>query len=296
MPAGERGLARARDAHQDDQAQLGDLSSVMVAAPPLCTGAARARAVNTAIWVGGPASGSVRRRPAGNAPGSRAPGRSRPPSRGTRRGSTRTGGPGAASRRGAGRVMRVVLRVRRGDHHGARPGRAEHGLLQRAQPGRVHVLDDLHQHGRVQPGQPLVGVGQRRLEQRQPLPLPRPASGRCAAAGRPFQRPVRTRPRRRPGRTDGVAAAASPTRRALAAAEVGDGADACLAQHGRARCPGAPAAAARAARRPGGAASAGRQWLVAGRDRVVQVGRARVVDLRQARRRADSVSSRWCAR
>src|SRR3984885_5499207 len=55
----------------------------------------------------------------------------------------------------------VVLGVRRGDHDGAGPGRAEYGLLQRTEPWRVDVLDDFHEDGRVQAGQPLVGVGER---------------------------------------------------------------------------------------------------------------------------------------
>ena len=33
------------------------------------------------------------------------------------------------------------------------------------------MLDDLHQHGGIEPGQPVIAVGERGLEDRQPLAL-----------------------------------------------------------------------------------------------------------------------------
>ena len=72
---------------------------------------------------------------------------------------------------------------------------AEHGPLQRGQPWRVDVLDHLHQHGGVEPGQPVVAVGQRRLEQLAAAPAARPASGPAAAAGRGLAAPGPTRRR-----------------------------------------------------------------------------------------------------
>ena len=70
-------------------------------------------------------------------------------------------------------------------------GVPEDGLGQRGQPRLVDVLDDLHQHRRVVAAQPVVAVGQRRLEQRDPaaLPLgqpvqPQPALGHLQRARR----------------------------------------------------------------------------------------------------------------
>ena len=74
--------------------------------------------------------------------------------------------------RGERGELRVVLGVRGGDQHGGGGGEAEDGALQGGQALGVDVLDDLHQHGRVQSGQPVVAVSQRGLEDGQAFALP----------------------------------------------------------------------------------------------------------------------------
>ncbi len=64
--------------------------------------------------------------------------------------------------------MPVELGVRRRDEHGPRCGDAENGVLQRGQALLVDVLDHLHQHGRVVPGQRRIRVGQRGLPEGDP--------------------------------------------------------------------------------------------------------------------------------
>jgi hypothetical protein len=54
--------------------------------------------------------------------------------------------------------VRVVLGVGGGDDDGSGRRRAEHDPFQRGDPVRVQVLDDLHQDGGVQPGQPVVAA------------------------------------------------------------------------------------------------------------------------------------------
>ena len=72
---------------------------------------------------------------------------------------------------GASPLAHVVFRVGRRHQHRPRPGMPEHRPLQARQPRRVEVLDDLHQHRGVEPGEAVVTVGQGRLPERQPGPL-----------------------------------------------------------------------------------------------------------------------------
>ena len=48
----------------------------------------------------------------------------------------------------------------------------EDGHLESGQPGQVDVLDDLHEHRRVEAAQPVVTIGERRLDQPDPVLLP----------------------------------------------------------------------------------------------------------------------------
>ena len=68
---------------------------------------------------------------------------------------------------------------------------AEDRRRERRQARRVDVLDDLHQHRRVEAAQPVVAVGQRGLQQRDPAALTlgqpvqaQPALGEPSARGR----------------------------------------------------------------------------------------------------------------
>ena len=141
--------------------------------------------------------------------------------------------PGRA--RGQSLEQRVVLDVGGGDDDRARRGVPEHRALKRAEAAGVDVLDDLHQDGGVQILQPVVGVGQRGLEQRQPglLPLGEPVEPEPA-------RGVLQRSGRHVGRGDvldgGVGEQVSG-QRALAAAEVGDPARASRPDDGEHRFP-----------------------------------------------------------
>ena len=85
--------------------------------------------------------------------------------------------------------MRVVLDVGRGDDDDGGRGEAEHDALERRDPFGVQVLDDLHQHGGVEPGQPVVTVGERGLEDRQPLALVIGHLVELEVAGGQLQRP-----------------------------------------------------------------------------------------------------------
>ena len=59
----------------------------------------------------------------------------------------------------------VVVAVRRRHHDGARPGELEDDPLQRRQPRRVEVLDDLDEGRRVEAGEAGVPVRQRPVQQ-----------------------------------------------------------------------------------------------------------------------------------
>ena len=88
-------------------------------------------------------------------------------------------------------VEHVVLAVRRRHDHRARSGGAEDHALERREPRRVDVLDDLHQHGRVVAGVPLVLVGQRALEQLDALGLALAHPLHLQSSGGVLQRPRR---------------------------------------------------------------------------------------------------------
>jgi hypothetical protein len=88
-------------------------------------------------------------------------------------------------------VAHVVLRVRCGDDDGGRRGEPEHGALERAQPRWIDVFDHLHQHRHIQTGQPVVAVGQRRLEQFDAGTLQLAHPVELQPAGRDLQRPRR---------------------------------------------------------------------------------------------------------
>ena len=157
--AREGRLARAGHADQDHEAELGD--------GQLGHDASRA------LWseredrqLGGRARPPGRRRPIGQEPygvaGALAD--ARRPVGELVRGSTRTGGRGGASCPRPALEAHVVLDVGGRHDHRARAGVAEHRALQRGQALGVDVLDDLHQHGGVVAREPLVPVGQRRLD------------------------------------------------------------------------------------------------------------------------------------
>lgn len=73
---------------------------------------------------------------------------------------------------GQGVEAHVVVDVRGADDDGRGCGTAEDAALESGQPRRVDVFDHLHQHDRVEAGQPVVAVGQRRLKDPEPGPLP----------------------------------------------------------------------------------------------------------------------------
>ena len=110
----------------------------------------------------------------------------RRPRRGTRRGSTRTGGRGGASPRRPGLVPHVVLDVRRGHDHRRRARAAPKTARSSAgsRDGSTCSMTSISTSG-VVAGQPVVAVGQRRLEQ--------------ARAGRAAGRGIRSRRSRRRG-------------------------------------------------------------------------------------------------
>ena len=124
----------------------------------------------------------------------------------------------------------VVLAVRRRDHDMPGPRVGEDSPLERGQPGLVDVLDDLHQHKRVQVREALVPVGQGRLDQPEPLTAAR-------------RHPVQPEPslgdlERARGHVGGddlgerVVAEQGGGEGTLAAADVGDPARAGRPQHG----------------------------------------------------------------
>ena len=65
-------------------------------------------------------------------------------------------------------VADVVFDVRCRDDHRVRSGMAENRALQCWDAGRVDMLDDLHKNDCVGPGEPIVAIGQRRLQQLEP--------------------------------------------------------------------------------------------------------------------------------
>lgn len=68
-------------------------------------------------------------------------------------------------------------------------GGAEYGVFQGGQPGQVNVFHDLAEHGRVIPGQPRVGVGERPLHELHPGRLPCRQPVKAEPPGRLVQRP-----------------------------------------------------------------------------------------------------------
>ena len=176
---GERRLAGAGHPDEHDERQLGN-GQLAHAAPPFAVawiglrrdGASVSRAagrVKTASCVGDPAAGD-----SGPTPANRTlvpVGRGDPGGPRRELGAVPLEPVVAVPQRALGHpVLGVVLAVRRGDDDGAGRGEPEHGTLERAKPVRVDVLDDLHQHGRVEPGEPRVPVGERGLEHGQPRP------------------------------------------------------------------------------------------------------------------------------
>ena len=75
-------------------------------------------------------------------------------------------------------VLDVVFNVRGRDDHSGRSHVPEDARRQCRKPWRVEVLDDLHEHGRVVPGQPLVGVAEGAVPQLDPVTLARASSSR----------------------------------------------------------------------------------------------------------------------
>ena len=64
--------------------------------------------------------------------------------------------------------------------------------LERRQPRRIEMLDHFDDRRRVEARQPLVAVGQRAVQQLDPLRSGRSAGGpACSRVGRDLQRPVR---------------------------------------------------------------------------------------------------------
>ena len=186
------------------------------------------------------------------------------PSARTPRASTRSGGRGGACVP-AGSDSNVALYSAFGVRDDDRGWRRvlEHDPLERLEPRRLDVLDDLDRHRRVEAGETRVAVGERRLEELQPRPRGVAHRVEAAACARRAAAPGRTRRRPPPARSR--ARRAGRGQHALAAAEVADapgagGADdgehrgpALLAERGRAgraprrsggrraRCPGPPA-------------------------------------------------------
>ncbi len=83
--------------------------------------------------------------------------------------------------------MAVVLDVGGGDHDDAGRGVAEDDVLHGGQSGRVEVFDDLHEHGGVVAGEARVLVGERALEQLDPLGLALAHPLQSQPAGRRLQ-------------------------------------------------------------------------------------------------------------
>jgi hypothetical protein len=161
--AGERRLARAGDADEDHEAARGWKARCSWGPPSSSTGVGSPARVNTASCVGGPTAGVVPVRPRRGGPvavGGAGPGRPRGELGAvhSNRWSRCRIAPAASVRtRGCTRAFGVVtttVPVRRSRR---RPARARPA-------GRVDVLDDLHQHGGVEAGQPVVAVGERGLE------------------------------------------------------------------------------------------------------------------------------------
>src|SRR5438093_6895576 len=69
------------------------------------------------------------------------------------------------------RPARVVLRVRRREHHRGRPSVLEGDTLERRETRRAEMLDDLHYRRGVEAGEPAVAVYQRTVNQLDALPL-----------------------------------------------------------------------------------------------------------------------------
>ena len=214
------------------------------------------RCVKTASWVGGPTSGSSA--PTGTKR-TRVAVRCRDPRRPRRANSARVhsnrwsrwrigpGGAGSGNRTLYSAFGVVTTTV-------AGRACAEHGPLQRRQPRRVDVLDDLHQHGGVEPGQPRVAVGQRGLSSRSRSRWRSGIRSRRSRRGGDLQRAVRhvdadDLGERRVGEQ-------RREQRALAAAEVDDARRA----RGRAARRAPPPCAARASgTRPARLAAVGRR-------------------------------------
>ena len=72
----------------------------------------------------------------------------------------------------------------------AGPGLAEQDALERVQARRVEVLDHLDHRRGVEADQPSVAIGQRAVQQLDPLALAVGAGARAAAAGRDLERAV----------------------------------------------------------------------------------------------------------
>ncbi|CAM5308936.1 hypothetical protein SVIOM74S_06014 [Streptomyces violarus] len=77
----------------------------------------------------------------------------------------------------------VVLDVRVVTQDRPGPCGTEHGVLQGGQPGQVEVLDHLAEHGGVVPLEPVVGVGERALEELDARGLPLPHAVQLQPAG-----------------------------------------------------------------------------------------------------------------
>ena len=247
--AGERALARAAGADQDDEGELGDLDVHRDARPS----SAKTRHLRRR-----PERLRPPARPAGTAPRSRTDRRRPRPRPGTRPGSTRSGGRGGgASRPPTFSQVTLYSAVGRRQHDRPGPGELEDGPLEGREPGRVEVLDHLDHGGGVEPLQAPVAVDQRPVDQLEagglrlghPVEL-EPVSGGFEGADRHvhaddlLELPVLEQ---------------FPEQLALAAAEV---------EHPpRPRWPGSPPAPPRAAARSGSTAAPGRPRPVGGRPR-----------------------------
>ena len=168
---------------------------------------ARGASIFTDVAARTPPSASAGRRSGSSGPTGRiAHARSRSRSRDARRpgrelarASTRSGGRGGgAARRAASRTADVVLDVRRRHDDGAAAGRTRtRARSNAAEARRVEVLDDLDERRGVEARQPRVAVGQRAVEELDPLALALGHPVEPQAPRGDLQRPAPRRRRRR---------------------------------------------------------------------------------------------------
>ena len=155
---------------------------------------------------------------AASATGSRSAPRSPRPTSRTRRGSTRSGGPGGGGCRPAASRTARCSRVGCRHDHGLRAGGSEHDALDGRQAVRIEMLDDLHQRRRVDLVPAGVAVGEGAMQQRD---APRRAARLVQAAAARRRPPASATEASSPMSLGSGGRAPGAQQLALAAAEVG---------------------------------------------------------------------------